>query len=184
MSVGESSVMHCEDSTFCAASWPQAMKSAVTMLEACALKPPSAPAIAEPTRFLAAFSSQIAATLVLSTRPTSSPGMVASTTTEQPRPSIQLTAAAFLSQHMFPESPSTCISPNSPTWSSSNTLFTPFETIFIPIASPVRQTKRAYACLPATATRTERSFPKRVVLANHSCARANCSGSSSHVCCQ
>eukprot|EP00967_Tisochrysis_lutea_P132551 scaffold231562_cov28-Tisochrysis_lutea.AAC.1 len=55
---------------------------AVTILEAWALKPPSAPAMAEPIRFLATLSSQAAATVVLRTRSTTSPLIVASTTTE------------------------------------------------------------------------------------------------------
>eukprot|EP00966_Prymnesium_polylepis_P103064 2387281-Prymnesium_polylepis.1 len=45
-------VMQLDDSTFCAGSCPHARKTAVTTLEACALNPPSEPAIAEPTRFL------------------------------------------------------------------------------------------------------------------------------------
>eukprot|EP00967_Tisochrysis_lutea_P132552 scaffold231562_cov28-Tisochrysis_lutea.AAC.2 len=43
---------------------------------------------------------------------------------------------------------------------------TPFETMFIPMASPVAQTKRAYAYRPATVTCAETSRPKRVVVAN------------------
>ena len=46
------------------------------------------PAMADPTRFLAVFSSQMASTVVLSTVETMAPGIVASTTTEHPRPSI------------------------------------------------------------------------------------------------
>lgn len=46
---------------------PVAMKSAVTMLAACALNPPIAPATAEPTRFLLMLSSANADTLVFRT---------------------------------------------------------------------------------------------------------------------
>mmetsp|Transcript_38031 Transcript_38031/g.80968 ORF Transcript_38031/g.80968 Transcript_38031/m.80968 type:complete len:220 (+) Transcript_38031:1790-2449(+) len=139
----ERRVIHCEDSMFCAASCPVARKSAVTMLEACALKPPRAPAMAEPMRFLAVLSCTIASTDVLSVLRTMSAEIVASTTTEHPRPSIQLIAAAFLSQHMFPERPSTCMSLNSLASRSSRTALTPLETMFIPMASPVVQVKRA-----------------------------------------
>lgn len=46
---------------------PQAMKMAATMLAAWALKPPTLPAMAEPTRFLLTFSSTRAAALLFST---------------------------------------------------------------------------------------------------------------------
>mmetsp|Transcript_35788 Transcript_35788/g.83528 ORF Transcript_35788/g.83528 Transcript_35788/m.83528 type:complete len:308 (+) Transcript_35788:566-1489(+) len=176
----EMSVMHCDDSTFCAASCPVARKSAVTMFDACALNPPSAPAIAEPMRFLAVLSCTIASTLVLSVLRTMSPLIVASTTTEQPRPSTQFTAADFLSQHMFPESPSTCMSLNSSPNRSSSTALTPLDTIFIPIASPVVHANRAYASLPATATCTEMSRAKRDVVAKRSLARRRFASSTIH----
>ena len=112
---------HMEDSTFCAGSWPVAMKMAVTMLEAWALKPPTEAAMAEPTRFLAMLSSTSSSTLVLSVLRTTALGMVASATTvlqrsdqsgnstlhaapfTLPRPSIQLSAVAFLSVQKLPE---------------------------------------------------------------------------------
>mmetsp|Transcript_3662 Transcript_3662/g.10255 ORF Transcript_3662/g.10255 Transcript_3662/m.10255 type:complete len:207 (-) Transcript_3662:318-938(-) len=147
------------------------------MLDACALNPPSAPAIAEPIRFLATLSSHAASTVVLRTDSTTWPGIVASATTEQPRPEIQLTAAAFLSQQTLPDRPSSSRSPNEPAERKSRTAETPFETMFIPIASPVAHTKRAYAYRPATVTRHEVSRPKRVVVANCSCATARLAGS-------
>mmetsp|Transcript_59577 Transcript_59577/g.98807 ORF Transcript_59577/g.98807 Transcript_59577/m.98807 type:complete len:213 (-) Transcript_59577:300-938(-) len=157
------------------------MKRAVTMFEACALKPPTAPASEEPIRFFAVLSATTASTVVFSTRRTTSPLIVASTTTEQPLPSIQLIAAAFLSQHMFPLNPRTCMSSNSLACRESSTALTPFDTIFIPIASPVLQQKRAYAYFPATVTRTVSSLAKRDVVAKVSCALAKFAGASSQL---
>merc|ERR1712232_523584 len=90
-------------STFCAGSWPVAKNTAVTIFDACALKPPIVPDIADPIRFFCRFVSTIAFTVVLSTDLTIDFGIVASTTTLFPRPSIQFVAAAFLSVHIFPE---------------------------------------------------------------------------------
>ena len=46
---------------------PVAIKMALTTLAACALNPPTEPAMAEPTRFLLMFSSTKASTLVFNT---------------------------------------------------------------------------------------------------------------------
>jgi hypothetical protein len=67
---------------------PVAMKMAVTMFAACALKPPMLPATAEPTRFLEIFTSTRACTVVLRIEHTTSAGTTASHTTDFPRPSI------------------------------------------------------------------------------------------------
>lgn len=67
---------------------PVAMKMAVTMFAACALKPPMLPATAEPIRFLEIFTSTRACTVVLRTELTTSAGTTASQTTDLPRPSI------------------------------------------------------------------------------------------------
>ena len=67
---------------------PVAMKIAVTILAACALKPPMLPATAEPMRFLVMFTSIRAWTEVFSTFVTTSAGTIASATTDFPRPSI------------------------------------------------------------------------------------------------
>ena len=173
------SVMQFDDSTFCAASWPVARKTAVTMFDACALKPPLVPAIADPTKFFAVLSCAAASGVVLSTRETTSAGSVASATTEQPRPSIQLTAAGFLSEHRLPLSPRSCMSPNSDACSASRTAVTPLDTMFIPIASPVVHAKRAYAYRPATVTRADDSRAKRDVASKAAVAVATCSGASS-----
>ncbi|BAT06215.1 Os08g0512801, partial [Oryza sativa Japonica Group] len=74
------------------------MKIAVTILLAWALKPPRAPATAEPARFLITLSSTNDCTLVFSTFLTTSSLITASQTTDLPRPSIQFTAAGFLSE--------------------------------------------------------------------------------------
>ena len=87
---------------FWAASWPVAMKMAVTMLAAWALKPPMLPAMAEPVRFLAMLRSQSADVVVLSVVSMMSPGMMAWHVTDLPRPSIQLMAAGFLSVQTLP----------------------------------------------------------------------------------
>ncbi|BAS80587.1 Os02g0713801, partial [Oryza sativa Japonica Group] len=91
-------VMHCELSTFCAGSCPVAMNNAVTILLAWALKPPRAPATADPARFLIMLSSTSFSTVVLRTFCTTSPLIIASQTTDFPRPSIQFTAVGFLSE--------------------------------------------------------------------------------------
>lgn len=80
---------------------------AVTMLEACALNPPTEAAMAEPTRFLAMLRCTSASTVVLRVFLTTALGMVASATTVLPRPSIQLRAVAFLSVQKFPLTAST-----------------------------------------------------------------------------
>jgi len=101
--MGSSIVMQWELSTFCAGSWPVAMKMAVTILLAWALKPPRAPAIAEPARFLIVFSSTSDCTFVFRTFFTTSSLITASQTTDFPRPSIQFTAAGFLSEQKLPD---------------------------------------------------------------------------------
>nr|GLL26953.1 3-hydroxy-3-methylglutaryl-coenzyme A reductase-like [Ipomoea trifida] len=63
------------------------------MLAAWALNPPRAPAMADPVRFLSMLSSTKEATSVFSTLLTTSSFIMASQTTDLPRPSIQLTAA-------------------------------------------------------------------------------------------
>ena len=73
------------------------MNMAVTMLAACALKPPMLPAMAEPTKFLLRLRSISAFTDVFSTDLTTSALIVASHTTDLPRPSIQFIAEGFLS---------------------------------------------------------------------------------------
>mmetsp|Transcript_22188 Transcript_22188/g.51237 ORF Transcript_22188/g.51237 Transcript_22188/m.51237 type:complete len:287 (+) Transcript_22188:168-1028(+) len=96
-SIASRSVMQFELSITCAGSWPVARKTAATMLAACALLPPTLPAMAEPTRFLRIATSTNAGTLVLRVFLTTALGMTASTTTDLPLPSIQFTAAGFLS---------------------------------------------------------------------------------------
>uniref|UniRef100_A0A6B0U4H7 Putative secreted protein n=1 Tax=Ixodes ricinus TaxID=34613 RepID=A0A6B0U4H7_IXORI len=70
---------------------------AVTMLAACALNPPTLPAMAEPIKFFVMFTSTKAWVFVLRTSFTTLAGIVASQTTLFPRPSIQFSAAGFLS---------------------------------------------------------------------------------------
>nr|GLL26952.1 receptor-like protein 12 [Ipomoea trifida] len=69
--------------------------TADTMLAAWALNPPRAPAMADPVRFLSMLSSTKEATSVFSTLVTTSSFIMASQTTDLPRPSIQLTAAGL-----------------------------------------------------------------------------------------
>ncbi|GMP37216.1 hypothetical protein CsSME_00009006 [Camellia sinensis var. sinensis] len=72
------------------------------MLLAWALNPPSAPAMAEPVRFFSMFSSTNDATSVFRTFSTTASFIITSQTTDLPRPSIQFTAAGFLSEQKFP----------------------------------------------------------------------------------
>mmetsp|Transcript_1132 Transcript_1132/g.2546 ORF Transcript_1132/g.2546 Transcript_1132/m.2546 type:complete len:221 (+) Transcript_1132:424-1086(+) len=139
LSCSSISVIQLEDSTFCAGSCPVAKKIAVTMLEAWALNPPMAPAIADPIRFLLMFVCTRAATVVLRVVRTTSFGMTASTTTDLPRPCNQFVAAAFLSVHMFPDRAMSWHEGNS-FCSLSMTARDPFETMFIPMASPEKHT--------------------------------------------
>lgn len=68
------------------------MKMAATILAACALYPPTLPAMAEPIRFLFMFRFTRALTVVFSVFLTTLAGMMASQTTDLPRPSILKTA--------------------------------------------------------------------------------------------
>ena len=74
---------------------PLAINTAVTMLEACALKPPILPATAEPYKFLLTFKSTRSRTLVLRTVRTTDAGTTASHTTDFPRPSTLETITQF-----------------------------------------------------------------------------------------
>mmetsp|Transcript_1520 Transcript_1520/g.3959 ORF Transcript_1520/g.3959 Transcript_1520/m.3959 type:complete len:221 (-) Transcript_1520:1623-2285(-) len=134
-------VMQLDDSTFCAGSCPVAKKTAVTILEACALNPPIAPAMADPIRFLLRFVCTRAETVVFRVVRTTSLGMTHSTTTDLPRPYNQFVAAAFLSVHMFPER-ATNWHVGKYFWSVSMTASDPLETMFIPMASPEKHTNR------------------------------------------
>ena len=71
----------------CHHTCPVAIKMAVTVLAACALKPPMLPAMAEPIKFLLMLRSTRAATVVLSVVVTMLAGTMASHTTDLPRPS-------------------------------------------------------------------------------------------------
>mmetsp|Transcript_53840 Transcript_53840/g.109506 ORF Transcript_53840/g.109506 Transcript_53840/m.109506 type:complete len:306 (-) Transcript_53840:1017-1934(-) len=135
------SVMQLEDSTFWAASWPVARYTAVTRLEAWALKPPTEPAMAEPMRFLLVFSAIMGSTSVFSTRFSTSRLMMVSTTTDLPRPLTQLMADGFLSVHMLPDKPLICMPGNSAATTCSASL-TPLVIMFMPMASPVKHWKR------------------------------------------
>mmetsp|Transcript_8019 Transcript_8019/g.22894 ORF Transcript_8019/g.22894 Transcript_8019/m.22894 type:complete len:260 (-) Transcript_8019:627-1406(-) len=141
MSIFSMSVMQLADSTTCAGSCPVARKAAATMLAAWALKPPTEPAMALPMRHFWRFASTMASTVVLSVLRTTSAVMVASTTTLLPRPSIQLMAAGFLSQQTLPEMATSSISGKCSS-SSSMTLRQPLDTMFMPMASPAKQTQR------------------------------------------
>mmetsp|Transcript_13948 Transcript_13948/g.44264 ORF Transcript_13948/g.44264 Transcript_13948/m.44264 type:complete len:337 (+) Transcript_13948:205-1215(+) len=143
------SVMQLELSTTWATSCPVAMNTAATMLAACALKPPILPATAEPVRFLVMLRSTMRSGVVLSTRRTTSPVSTASHTTLFPRPSTQLMAAGFLSAHTLPEMEMTSTSGKAPT-SCSRAAFTPLETMFMPMASPVEEQNRRKQLRPAT----------------------------------
>mmetsp|Transcript_7878 Transcript_7878/g.26807 ORF Transcript_7878/g.26807 Transcript_7878/m.26807 type:complete len:225 (+) Transcript_7878:242-916(+) len=134
-------VMQLELSTFCAGSWPQARYTAVTMFAACALKPPTLPAMALPTRFLFVLVYTMAETVVLSVERTTEAGMTASATTVLPRPSIQLIAAGFLSVHMLPLMATSSTSGKS-SWRASMALTQPLDTMFMPMASPDWHVKR------------------------------------------
>mmetsp|Transcript_4498 Transcript_4498/g.17711 ORF Transcript_4498/g.17711 Transcript_4498/m.17711 type:complete len:220 (+) Transcript_4498:914-1573(+) len=148
-SIASISVMQFALSTTCAGSCPVARKAAATMLAACALKPPTEPAMALPIRHFCRFASTIASTVVLSVLRTTSAVMVASTTTLFPRPSIQLMAAGFLSQQTFPEMATSSMSGKC-SCSRSMTFRQPLLTMFMPMASPAKHTQRRYTFLPAT----------------------------------
>mmetsp|Transcript_63730 Transcript_63730/g.132700 ORF Transcript_63730/g.132700 Transcript_63730/m.132700 type:complete len:273 (-) Transcript_63730:1136-1954(-) len=128
-------------STFCAGSCPVARNTAVTMLAACALNPPTLPAMAEPMWFFCLLVSIMSYTELFSTDLTMFSGMIASTTMLLPRPRIQLIAAGFLSVHILPEMATSTRSGNSAS-STSMALRHPLETMFMPIASPDMQLKR------------------------------------------
>mmetsp|Transcript_9699 Transcript_9699/g.20527 ORF Transcript_9699/g.20527 Transcript_9699/m.20527 type:complete len:346 (+) Transcript_9699:339-1376(+) len=172
-------VMQLDDSTFWAGSCPVARKTAVTTLAAWALNPPKAPAMAEPTRFFWRFVFTMEGTSVLRVDRTTSFGMVASTITDLPRPSIQLVAAAFLSVHMFPLR-ATSTSEGNFDLRSSITARLPFDTMFIPMASPEKHRSRRYTLRPATVGSALRSLPKLVVDSNASLRSAKFSGTSHH----
>lgn len=61
----------------------------------------------------------------------------------------------------------------------STTLLTPFETMFMPIASPVKHLNRTCAYRPASPTLTASSRPKREVDVNASLSSARLEGASS-----
>mmetsp|Transcript_17910 Transcript_17910/g.39715 ORF Transcript_17910/g.39715 Transcript_17910/m.39715 type:complete len:242 (+) Transcript_17910:347-1072(+) len=145
-------------STFCAGSCPVARKTAVTMLAACALKPPTDPAMADPMWFFCLLVSIMSYTELFSTEVTMLSGMMASTTMLLPRPRIQLIAAGFLSVHMFPEMATSTRSGNSPS-STLMALRQPLLTMFMPMASPDMQLKRRYTLRPATVASTPTSLP-------------------------
>jgi len=96
------SVMQLDDSTFWAGSCPVARNMAVTILEACALKPPILPAIADPIKFLAMLTSTRASTVVFSTSWMSLAGIVASATILLPRPSVQFSELGFFVRTHIP----------------------------------------------------------------------------------
>mmetsp|Transcript_17751 Transcript_17751/g.68860 ORF Transcript_17751/g.68860 Transcript_17751/m.68860 type:complete len:279 (+) Transcript_17751:334-1170(+) len=161
--LGSMRVMQLELSTFWAGSCPHARYTAVTTLEACALKPPMEPAMAEPTRFFCVFRSSISSTLLFSTVCTMLRLIVASTTTDLPRPSTQLTAAGFLSVHRLPLRLTTRMSGNVSSITVS-AFSTPLEIMFMPIASPVLLLNRRKRFFPATNALMLASLPKRLVL--------------------
>ncbi|KNC29763.1 hypothetical protein FF38_05226 [Lucilia cuprina] len=159
------------DVTFCAGSWPVARKTAVTMLAACALlprnilkkridyhslSPPILPAIALPPIFFNLLHSTNVLASVFNTLRKVAAGIIHSVTTRLPRPLIQLIAAGFLSQQKLPLNEIICISGNS-RLIHFNAISAPFETIFIPMASPVKATK------PARLTLEKRTQGARVM---------------------
>mmetsp|Transcript_19347 Transcript_19347/g.64860 ORF Transcript_19347/g.64860 Transcript_19347/m.64860 type:complete len:209 (-) Transcript_19347:270-896(-) len=152
---------------------------AVRMLEEWAFCPPMEPASALPMRFLCMLSRAMAAGVVLSTFSTMGPGITASADTDLPRPSTQLIAEGFLSVQKLPLRPRSSV-PGKRCMMSSTTLLTPLDTMFMPMASPVKHLKRTCAYRPARPTLTPRSRPKREVeeKASWRCVR-DC-GSSSH----
>merc|ERR1719491_1556484 len=164
-SVSSINVMQLELSTFCAGSCPVARKTAVTILAAWALNPPIDPANADPIKFLSILSLTIVFTSVLRVARTTSFGIVASTTTDFPLPSIQLIAEGFLSVQTLPLK-ATSSNVGNIVRSKSTTASVPFDTIFIPIASPLKQTRRTYAFRPAIIVEADCNFPKPVVDSN------------------
>ena len=96
-------VIQWELSIFWAGSWPVAINTAETILDAWALKPPMAPASADPVKFLSMFNSNKAGTVVFKTLLTTASVMTASHTTDFPRPSIQFTTVGFLSAQKLPD---------------------------------------------------------------------------------
>ena len=123
--------------------------------------------MALPIKFLFTLVITIAETDVLRVARTTSWGIVASITTLLPLPSIQFTAAAFLSVHMLPlsakrfNSGNTCLS-------DSITARLPLLIIFMPMASPAKQRRRTYTFFPATVGLASNNLPKLVVDSNAS----------------
>mmetsp|Transcript_22113 Transcript_22113/g.65200 ORF Transcript_22113/g.65200 Transcript_22113/m.65200 type:complete len:209 (-) Transcript_22113:394-1020(-) len=152
---------------------------AVRMLEAWAFCPPMEPARALPTRFLCMLRRPIASGVVLRTEATTEPGITASAATLLPRPSIQLMAEGFLSVHMLPLSPRSSV-PGKRSMIFWVTTLTPLETMFMPMASPVKHLKRTWAYLPARPTLTPTRRPKRLVEEKASWSSSIEFGSSSH----
>eukprot|EP01139_Manchomonas_bermudensis_P023417 Amastigsp_a841108_37.p2 type:complete len:200 gc:universal Amastigsp_a841108_37:985-386(-) len=100
-------------------------------------------------------------TLDLSTVLTTSPRTTQSTDTLLPRPSIQFTAATFLSVHTLPESARTSNSTGATLESASRAFSVPLPTMFIPIASPDDAVKRRKTRRPAWKALIDWSFAKR-----------------------
>mmetsp|Transcript_70274 Transcript_70274/g.120697 ORF Transcript_70274/g.120697 Transcript_70274/m.120697 type:complete len:328 (-) Transcript_70274:157-1140(-) len=177
--MASNNVMQLADSTTCAGSCPQARNTALTTLAACALKPPTLPAMADPTKFLRVATSTIPRTVVLRVSLTILDGIRASHTTDFPRPSIQLIAAGFLSLHTFPEMAMRRRFGNG-VFRCSITARQPLETMFIPMASPAKQTRRTNTLRPATTAITDFSFPNEVVASNAPLTPLQFAGSSTH----
>mmetsp|Transcript_17676 Transcript_17676/g.68602 ORF Transcript_17676/g.68602 Transcript_17676/m.68602 type:complete len:210 (-) Transcript_17676:787-1416(-) len=121
----------------------------------------------EPTRFLLMLSSTMRSTVVLRTSRTTSARMTASQTTDRPRPSIQFTAEAFLSVQKLPERLRTQMS-GKIVRSLARALSVPFDTMFMPIASPVVDLNRMKTVRPASTALICRRRPKFVVLSKTS----------------
>ena len=143
------------------------------------MNPPIVPAMALPIKFFCILVCTIAATVVFNVRCTVDFGMVASTTTDLPRPSIQLVAAAFLSVHILPDN-ATKVNSGNLFCNTSITAKEPFDTIFMPIASPAKHVKRKYTFFPATVGTQAFNFPNDVVDSNACFNVIKFSGSSHH----
>lgn len=123
---------------------------------------PILPAIAEPIMFFDIFKSTKVCVVVFKMEKTTSAEIIHSQTTDFPLPSIQFTADGFLSVQTFPLRLSISISGNF-TCISFSAFSVPFDTMFIPMASPVSATNLMNKYRPAMWTVTLRNFANLLV---------------------
>ena len=123
------------------------------------------PSLCVPVLFLTMLMSTKASAVVFNVLSTMSLGMIASATTDFPRPLIQLRADGFLSVHILLLKVNICISGNS-SFKYFRVNSVALETIFIPIASPVKASNLIYSMFELILTKMFFKRAKREVLSN------------------